>query len=290
MLPFTPFSTPEHQDFLLEGGRPAALLVHGYPGTPFEMRPLAEALHERGWACRGILLPGFGAQIETLPSRRWTDWLDAVLDALASLRADHAPLLLVGHSMGAAVGLSAAARFPLDGLVLLAPFWRNRGLLWAALPALKYLFPRVKPFRMMKTEVDDPKLRAMIQDFLPEVDFNDPQTIAAIREFVVPVGMFDELRKVGAAAYRAAAKVSCPTLVIQGTEDVTVRPEDTRRLARRLQGPVTRLEVRAAHELVFAGAPVFPQVRQAVLEFAARMLVELAHISSEGDVYGSPAD
>jgi carboxylesterase len=156
MLPFTHFSNPEHQDFLLEGGRPAALLVHGYPGTPFEMRPLAGALHERGWTCRGILLPGFGAQIETLPSRRWTEWLDAVLDALASLRADHAPLLLVGHPMGAAVALSAAARFPVDGLVLLTPFWRNRGLIWALLPVLKYIFPRVKPFRMFKTEIDDP--------------------------------------------------------------------------------------------------------------------------------------
>jgi carboxylesterase len=290
MLPFTPFTTPEHQDFTLEGGHPAALLVHGYPGTPLEMRPLAEALHERGWTCRGILLPGFGAQIETLSSRRWTEWLDAVLDALASLQADHAPLLLVGHSMGAAVALSAAARFPLDGLVLLAPFWRNRGLLWAALPALKYIFPRVKPFRIMKTEIDDPRLLENIRDFLPEVDFSDPATIAAIREFVVPVGMFDELRKVGAAGYRAAAKVSSPTLVIQGTEDVTVRPEDTFRLARRLQGPVSRLEVRAAHELVFAGSPSFPQVRQAVLEFAARMLVESIYISSEGDAHGSPAD
>jgi len=268
MLPFTHFSNPEHQDFLLEGGRPAALLVHGYPGTPFEMRPLAGALHERGWTCRGILLPGFGAQIETLPSRRWTEWLDAVLDALASLRADHAPLLLVGHSMGAAVALSAAARFPVDGLVLLAPFWRNRGLIWALLPVLKYIFPRVKPFRMFKTEIDDPRLLENIRDFLPEVDFSDPATIAAIREFVVPVAMFDELRKVGVAAYRAAAKISCPTLVIQGSEDVTVRPADTRRLVQRLKGPVTSLEVRAAHELVFANTPSFPQVRQAVLDFA----------------------
>jgi pimeloyl-ACP methyl ester carboxylesterase len=113
-----------------------------------------------------------------------------------------------------------------------------------------------------------PRLLENIRDFLPEVDFSDPATIAAIREFVVPVAMFDELRKVGVAAYRAAAKISCPTLVIQGSEDVTVRPADTRRLVQRLKGPVTSLEVRAAHELVFANTPSFPQVRQAVLDFA----------------------
>jgi carboxylesterase len=272
MLPFTPFTAPEHQDFTLPGERPAALLVHGYPGTPYEMRPLAEALNERGWTCRGILLPGFGPQIETLPARRWTEWLEAVIDALASLRADHAPLLLIGHSMGGALALSAAARLRPDGLILLAPFWRNRGPLWAALPLLKHLFPRVQPFRVMKTEMDDPKLRAMIQDFLPEVDLNDPQTIAAIRDFVVPVSMFNELRKAGVAGYRAAPKVTCPILVIQGSQDVTVHPEDTRRLAQRLAGAVRRLEVRAAHELVFADSPAFPEVRQAVLQFADTVL------------------
>lgn len=290
MLPFTPFTGPEHRDFLLDGGRPAALLVHGYPGTPYEMRPLAEALHERGWTCRGILLPGFGAQIESLPQRRWTEWREAVLEALSDLRRDHAPLLLVGHSMGAAVSLTAAIRSPVDGLVLLAPFWRTRGPLWALLPVLKHLFPRVKPFRMMKTEIDDPRLLENIRDFLPEVDLNDPQTIAAIREFEVPVGMFDELRQVGRAGWRAAPKVTCPTLVLQGTEDATVHPADTRRLARRIRGPVSRREVRAAHELVFAESPAFPQVREAVVEFAAQMLVESGKFSAAGGEHGPSAD
>ncbi len=274
LLPFIPFTAPEHQDFTLPGGHPAALLVHGYPGTPYEMRPLADALNERGWTCRGILLPGFGTQLETLPQRAWTEWLDAAIDALTALQRDHTPLLLVGHSMGAAVGLSAAARSRLGGLILLAPFWRNRGLLWTLLPVLKYLIPRVKPFKMMKTELDDPRLHKEIQDFLPELDLEDPQTQRAIRDFIVPVGMFDELRKAGAAGYRSAPRVSCPALVLQGMDDTTVRPEDTRRLARRLSGVVRRIKVQAAHELVFAASPSFSKVRESVLAFAEEILVE----------------
>jgi carboxylesterase len=268
MLPFTPFTAPEHQDFTLNGGQPAVLLVHGYPGTPMEMRPLADALHEQGWSCRGILLPGFGTQIESLPQTVWTEWLDAVMDALAALKRDHAPVLLAGHSMGGSVAISAAARFPVDGLILLAPYWRNHGLLWAFMPVLKHLVPRVRPFKIMRTEMDDPRLRKEIQDFLPELDLENPQTQQAIHEFVVPLKMFDELRKVGAAAYRSASGVTCRSLVIQGTADTSVFPADTRRLADRFAGPVTRLEVQAEHELPFVASPSFRQVREAILEFS----------------------
>ncbi len=268
MLPFTPFTAPEHQDFTLQGGRPAALLIHGYPGTPMEVHPLADALHERGWTCRGILLPGFGTQLETLPQRTWTEWRDAAIEALTTLKRDHSPVLLVGHSMGGAVALAAAERIPVDGLVLLAPYWRSRGILWAMLPVLKRLIPGVRPFKIMKTEMDDLRLRVEMQKFLPELDLDDPQTQQTLRDFVVPVGMFDELRKVGLAGYRAAAKMTCPTLVMQGTDDTTVHPGDTRRLVKRLAGAVTRFEVPGGHELVFSNSAVFPQVRDAVLRFA----------------------
>lgn len=272
MLPFTPFKGPEHQDFLLEGENPAALLIHGYPGTPFEMRPLADGLQAQGWTCRGLLLPGFGKQLESLPGRVWTEWLDAVSDALEDLGREHTPLLVVGHSLGAALAICAAASLPVDGLILLAPFWRSRTPLWTFLPLLKHLVPRVKPFKLMKTEMDDPKLRAMIQGFLPEVDLEAPQVQQAIREFILPVGMFDELRKLGMAAWRAAPGVRCQTWVLQGMQDDTVQPADTLRLARRFGGPAAWMEFPAGHELPFESSPVFPQVREAVLDIASQVL------------------
>jgi carboxylesterase len=267
-LPFTPFSAPEHRDFLLTGGAPAALLIHGYPGTPYEMRPLADALHAQGWTCRGVLLPGFGTQIESLPARKWTEWLDFTLDALDALRREHRPLLLIGHSMGAAVAICAAARAPVDGMVLLAPYWRNRGPLWAILPLLKRLLPHIRPFRLMKTEMDDPRLRAMIQSFLPELDLEDARVQQSVREFAVPLGMFDELRQLGLAAWRAAPQVRCRTWMLQGVRDDTVKLADTLRLARRFTDAGEVLELDAAHELPFENSPVLPQVRQAVLAYA----------------------
>ncbi|MFO7586252.1 MAG: alpha/beta fold hydrolase [Anaerolineales bacterium] len=159
MLPFKPFQGREHQPFHLQGGQAAALLVHGFPGTPLEMRATAEALHELDFTAKGILLPGFGTEIETLPAKTVRDWLDAVTTALAELRRAHDPLVLVGNSMGAALSLAAAAQIRVDALILYAPFWKLTHPLWAALPLLRRILPRVKPMRIMKPDFNNPQFR-----------------------------------------------------------------------------------------------------------------------------------
>jgi len=68
------FEKPEHQAFSLPGGSPAALRVHGFPGSPAETRHLGLALQNAGLTVESILLPGFGEQIDTLFERSSTDW------------------------------------------------------------------------------------------------------------------------------------------------------------------------------------------------------------------------
>ena len=122
------FQGEQHADFLIECGQSAALLIHGFPGTPAEMRPLASLLNSAGWTTRGLLLPGFGAQIESLFQRRAHEWIEAAVDALRSLQAAHDPVVVIGYSMGAAIAIHAAARLKPDRLILLAPFWQLGGL------------------------------------------------------------------------------------------------------------------------------------------------------------------
>ena len=63
-----PFDGSEHRSFLWKGSDSAALLVHGFPGTPAEMRPLGTVLRNAGWTVRGLMLPGLGRT-----SRAWTN-------------------------------------------------------------------------------------------------------------------------------------------------------------------------------------------------------------------------
>ncbi len=272
MFAHHPFDKPEHYPFSLNGPRPAALLVHGYPGTPHEMRPLAQALHAAGWTAAVPLLPGFGPEMTTLAAKTAADWRQAVSRALGDLRREgHTPLILVGNSMGAALSLSVAADTPPDGLILLAPFWKLPGVLWQSLPLLKRLFPQVRPFRLFKPDFNNPNFRKGAANFAPGANLDDPAVRQAIRDFTLPVGMFDEIRRAGLDAAQVAPHVRAPALIIQGRQDPLVRPHFTRRLAARLGGPVTYVEVDALHDLHDAEKPAFAQVRKAVLDFADKI-------------------
>jgi carboxylesterase len=263
------FRGPEHLPFHLEGGDRAALLIHGFPGSPAEMRPLGEALHAEGWTVEGILLPGFGREVDTLVNRRHTEWQDAVESALQSLQMRYKTVLLAGFSMGAALALAAAARIKPDGLILMTPFLKLSGALWAALPLLRYTVPIVYPFRLVKVDFNDPRVRRGMAVLAQEVDLNAPEVQAAMRDFAVPVKLFAEIRAVGLQAWRAAVRVNCPTLVLQGLQDDLVLPAHTRRLLSRLGGRLSYRELNAAHDLPDRNAPAWPAVRAAVLEFAA---------------------
>jgi carboxylesterase len=264
----TAFAADQHRPFYWTKGKPAALLVHGFPGSPAEMRGLAQTLYEAGWSVQGILLPGLGADIATLPERRATDWLQAVDRVLVALRQEHYPVLLVGHSLGGALALQTAARRPADALVLLAPFWTMGGgplaFFW---PLIRLAVPRLRPFRLFRPDFADPQVRAGLQALLPGLDLDDPGVQQALADFSLPARLVDEIGAVGRAGYRLAPYVRVPTLVLQGRFDPIVLPARTRRLAMQLGGPLSYHELDAGHDLVNPELPAWPQVQRLLLAF-----------------------
>ncbi|MFN2223196.1 MAG: alpha/beta hydrolase [Candidatus Promineifilaceae bacterium] len=264
------FQGQEHRPFLWPGGRPAALLVHGFMGTPAEMRPLGQAFQEAGWSVQGLLLPGFGHELATLFERRYPEWIQATEAALATLQAEHRPVVLVGYSMGAAVALNVAARRPPGGLILVAPFWRvGTPIQRLIYQVLKRIFRRPQPFK--KADFGDPRLRELFAGLLPDLDLNDPAAQQAIRQLRVPSSFADQVFAVGKAAGKAAAQVSSPTLIVQGLDDEAVRPAATRQLLQSFAGPVQYLELAADHELVRPENPGFEGYRAAALGFASAL-------------------
>jgi carboxylesterase len=246
----TPFTAPEHQPFTLHGGRGAMLLVHGFPGTPAELRPLADALHTAGWTVEGLLLPGFGNEIATLGKRHYTDWIKAVEARLNHLRQTHTTVVLVGFSMGGAVSLNVAHHTPPDALVLINPFTRLGGSLFALLPIIKRIIPQFEPFKLLKPDFTDPEVRQNMLQFMPGADMDDPQVQAVILSLKLPTNALDQLRLVGRSATRLAPGLKTRTLVIQAAGDKTVNPAYTRELLKRLPAGTPLVEVPGDHNFI----------------------------------------
>lgn len=263
------FGTADHQPFVWENGRPATILIHGFPGTPAEVRKLAAVMHEAGWTVQGLLLPGFGVQFYTLGERRYSEWVDSIRHAVHSLRANHHPILVVGFSMGAAAAVLAAAENDgPDGLVLLAPFTGGIGFLGALFPLMRRSVPVIKPFRLFRLDFSNPDVRQGLANFIPDLDLDDPYVQQAIREITLPTVSLDELRLLGLAARRAAPAIRVPTLVIQGTQDRVVRPQATRQFLDQFSSPVHYREVTGAHDLLDATRPAWPAITRVVVDFA----------------------
>ncbi|MCA9863975.1 MAG: alpha/beta fold hydrolase [Thermomicrobiales bacterium] len=246
----------------------AALLLHGYMGTPRELRPLGEALAAAGVTTRGELLPGFGKEGRPQLGRvRAEDWLDAARAAWLEVTRGAAHRTLIGFSMGGALALTLAADPAVrpDALVLLAPYWRMADRRAVLLPVAHFVMPRFQPFG--KLDFTDPATRLTLAEAVPGVDLDDPDVQRSFQEeMTVPTHSLHQLRRLGLRASRARLAPQTSRVIVQGLQDPTTLPQDSRDLSRMIGARL--IEVPADHMLVDQNAPAWERVRDAVLSRA----------------------
>jgi esterase/lipase len=102
-----PFEFPGRSDV-------GVLLAHGFTGSPFELRPVGEALAAQGIGSVGILLRGHGTHPDDMVGCTYADWLRDLEDGLTRLLSRHERAVIVGLSMGGTLVLNVAARWTHD--------------------------------------------------------------------------------------------------------------------------------------------------------------------------------
>ena len=118
------------------------VLVHGFTGSPYEVRYLGEQLARAGFTVRAPLLPGHGTSLEDLDATTWKDWTEAVERAVDSMRVRCRRIAVVGQSLGGLLALhlashrsdvacvaSLAAPLWLEGLSARVATWTTQGAL-----------------------------------------------------------------------------------------------------------------------------------------------------------------
>jgi carboxylesterase len=113
---------PTAEPFFLLGdsSKPACLLIHGFTGTPKEMRGMGEYLHRQGYTCLGIRLAGHATQPEDMIRSRWTDWTASVEDGYNLLRGLTDDIFLIGLSMGGILSLLMSTRLRVKGVIAMS--------------------------------------------------------------------------------------------------------------------------------------------------------------------------
>jgi carboxylesterase len=196
-------------------GTAAALCLHGLTGTPYEVRPLAEALAQAGIRCVGPAHPGHNQTPALLARTTHGEWLDAARASLRALRARHSRVFVVGVSLGGLLGLTLAAEEPVDGAVVVGT-----------------------PLRF------SPALAALVRVLAPVVPYTRKRGGSDIREDaargrhpsydVMPLASVRELMRLQRIVRSRLAAVRAPILIAHGALDRTARPADARAIHERV--------------------------------------------------------
>jgi carboxylesterase len=228
----TPLPPPDPRAFRLHAhGAPrrgTALCLHGYTGTPYEVRPLGEALSAHGFDVDAPLLTGHGHDPAVCNRTSWTTWLgDAVAayDAGSSRSAGEDGLrVVVGSSMGGLLALQLSLVRPVDALVLLAPALRFFPSQELAVAALASGLWRVRPFVPKEAPGGD----------VGDVDAqkNNPTYK------VLPARGIVELWHLQRATARVLPQVTTPVCALHGDDDGTIDPASAAAIASAVASPV----------------------------------------------------
>lgn len=146
------------EPFQFEAGRVGCLLIHGFLGTPYEVREWGEYLAQRGISAQGVRLAGHCLSAAEMNRTAWPDWWASARQAFEAMARRYDPLFVGGMSMGATISLHLAAHYPgIAGIVPCAPAIRleDPRLLLARIPAL----PRFLPYVGNPNDIQEPGAR-----------------------------------------------------------------------------------------------------------------------------------
>ena len=203
------------EPFDLGRGRDAVLCLHGLTGTPYEVRPLAEALAAGGLRAVGPRLPGHGSAPERLAATGWEQWLDTAREALGDLRQRHERVSVVGLSLGGLLALALAAETPVHSLVALGtPLWLRRRARW--------LLPVIQPFKPLLPKTGGSDIRE------PGARARHPSMKS------MPVASIRQLLRFQRHVRGCLPRVMSPILVAHGRLDRTADPSDAQIILRRV--------------------------------------------------------
>ena len=215
----TPAEPEQLRPFRIRGGARGCLLIHGFAGTPPEMRGLGEFLAARGYDVMGPLLAGHGLTPEAMAGTRWPDWVHSAEQAYERLRRDCKEIFVCGQSLGGTLALHLAATHPdIKGVIPIA-----------AMGSPRYFHDwRLKVIRGLKYVVRwhvPPK----------DCDLGDPTALRLLHSYARRTTVcIESLMQLLRLVDRELPSITAPALIVHGRRDRTVDVANAPHILQRL--------------------------------------------------------
>ncbi|PWI57871.1 alpha/beta hydrolase [Sulfoacidibacillus thermotolerans] len=191
------------QAFSSKGGSTGILMIHGFTGSPGELRPFAEHLAKLGYRVEVPILAGHCTTVHKMNETTYQDWVQSAYDAYHLLAMQTERVVCIGHSMGGLIAFYLANRYHIAGIVSMCTpvFLSHYGARLA--PFISWLYPVHRTASSRNEE---------LLQYLGGYDETPVRALKSLNRFIRVVR--DELHE-----------IHVPVLVQQAKKDLTVRPE-----------------------------------------------------------------
>lgn len=204
------------EPFFVEGNKEyICLLIHGFTGSPSEMKPLAKYLANKGYGVSIPLLSGHGITPEEMSLTCWDDWYGSVESEYLRIlnKYPQSKIIPIGLSMGGTLVLHLAYNYCFLGIVTMCP-----GLYLHSKKA--YLAPVIQYFKKFELKNATGNIKATGDNEVDNQFFYDKTPIRSVSS---QLSMIRKVRK-------EIPLIKVPSLIIQSKKDRTVDPKGARKI------------------------------------------------------------
>ena len=196
----------KQNDLFLKGSNKRGILIfHGFTGTPDEMLHIGNNLNENGFTVYIPLLPGHGTEWRDLNRVKSEDIIRFINHSYTSLHKICESIYLIGFSLGGAVALFTAEKFPIKKISLINPM-----VLQSFMSFLGSAFS------------------FMIPAFPARSDINDKTVSLKAHYSVYPLKGLKEYMKASSNAALNIKRIFSPVRIFCSTEDHLVSAKNTK--------------------------------------------------------------